>query len=269
MTNTSQNRKKKRITYTASEKGVEKAEKALKRLGFGSKSNFAEAQPLSASTVSNFFNQHGIQLDSFKKICEALTLNWEDIVGITEESLTSSQLEKQTNSSLSLEEGVGTVQASVRQVIAVDERSQEIIAVVILEGDINSVQSDAAFFQGHFSEKYPGSTIKVVAIQKGSIRLIIKGSPEDIQRLLSDFEAENITQINGFPVQDIQILSESSEDDESSEQKWRLVEEIITNPIEGRDLSGADLSDADLRNASLINANLSDADLSDADLSGA
>uniref|UniRef100_UPI0030D8B7FE pentapeptide repeat-containing protein n=1 Tax=Argonema antarcticum TaxID=2942763 RepID=UPI0030D8B7FE len=196
-------------------------------------------------------------------------MNWQEVAGITEESPTSSQLEKQTNLSLSLEEGVETVQTIFRQVIAVDEESQEIIVAVTLEGDINSVQSDAAFFQGHFSKKYPGSTIKVVAIQKGSIRLIIKGSPEDIQKLLSDFEAENLTEINGFPVQDIQILSESPEHDESSERKWRLVEEIITNPIEGRDLSGADLSDADLRNAKLIKANLIGADLSGADLSGA
>ncbi len=266
MTNPSQNKKKKKRTITASKEGLETAGKALLRLGFESNSKFAESQLLSRSTVSNFFNQHPIQLDSFKRICEALKLDWKEIAGITEESITSSQQERPNNPSSSLEKWVGQVQTIVRQVIAIDKRSQEIIAVVILEGDINSVQSDAVAFHSYFSNKYPGSTIKVVAIQKGSIRLIIKGSTKDIQKLLSDFEAENITQINGFPVQDIQILSESSEDDESSEQKWRLVEEIITNPIEGRDLSGADLSDADLRNASLINANLSDADLSDANL---
>ncbi len=269
MTNPSQNTKKKKITIIASEKGVVQAESALVRLGFESKINFAESQRLSRSTVTKFFNQQPIQLDSFKQICKELTLNWQEVAGITEESLISSQLEKQTNLSLSLEEGVVKVQTIFRQVIAVDEGSQEIIVAVTLEGDINSVQSDAAFFQGHFSKKYPGSTIKVVAIQKGSIRLIIKGSPEDIQRLLSDFEAENLTEINGFPVQNIQILSESAEDDESSEGKWRLVKEIITNPIEKRHLRGTDLSDADLRNANLIKANLSGADLSGADLRSA
>ncbi|MCL1465408.1 pentapeptide repeat-containing protein [Argonema galeatum] len=266
MTDPSQTRKKKKITIIASEKGVEKAEKALVRLGFESKINFAESQLLSRGIVTKFFIQQPIQLDSFKKICKELTLKWEEIIEITEESPTSSQLEKQTNFSLSLEEGVETVKTSVRQVIAVDEQNQEVLVAVTLEGDIISVQIDAAFFQDHFSNKYPGSTIKVVAIQKGSIRLIIKGSSKDIQKLLSDFEAENLTRINGFLVQDIQILSESSEDDESSEQKWRLVEEIITNPIKRRNLRGVDLSDAGLRNASLINANLSRANLSSADL---
>ena len=222
MTNPSQNRKNKRITYIASEKGVEKAEKAL--LGFESKSKFAEAQLLSRSTVTKFFNQKPIQLDSFKRICEALKLKWEEIEERAKESLNPSQPEKQINPS---EEG-GEVPPIVRKVIAVDERSQEVLAAVILEGDINSVQSDAVAFHSDFSKKYPGSTIKIVAIKKGSIKIIIKGSPEDIQKLLSDFKAENITQINGFPVQDIQILSESSEDEESSERKWRLVKEIIT-----------------------------------------
>ena len=116
--------KKKKITFSASEKGLEKAEKALVRLGFESKSKFAESQLLSRSTVTKFFNQQPIQLDSFKRICEALTLNWEEIAGIGEESITSSQLERQINPSLGLEKEVGTVQTSVRQVIAVDERSQ-------------------------------------------------------------------------------------------------------------------------------------------------
>jgi uncharacterized protein YjbI with pentapeptide repeats len=165
---------------------------------------------------------------------------------------------------------VETVQTIARRVIPVDEQNQEIkIAAVILEGDINSVQTDILFWCEVFSKKYPGSTIKVTSIKPGSIKLIIEGNQKDIEMLLSDFESGNLTEIAGFPVEDAQLLSESAEDRESSEQKWRLVEEIVTNPIKKRDLSGTDLSDADLRNTCLINANLSYADLSNSDLSGA
>ena len=76
MPDSSSCRKKKKLTLVASEKGVATAEKALIRLGFESKSNFAVVH-LSRSTVSKIFNQDPIQLDSFKRICEALKLKWQ------------------------------------------------------------------------------------------------------------------------------------------------------------------------------------------------
>jgi hypothetical protein len=157
----------------------------------------------------------------------------------------------------------------IRKLIAIDEQGQEIkTATVILEGEINSVNSDTLFWRDVFLKQYPGSTFKVISIKQGSIKLIIEGTQKDIQMLLSDFESGNLIEIEGFPVKNIQLLSESAEE-ESSEQKWRLVEEIVTNPIKGRDLRGVDLSDADLSNADLGNADLGNANLSSANLSGA
>lgn len=72
--------KKQKITYTASLKGMKKAESALRRLGFDSKYKFAESQLLSRSTVIKFFQYQPTQLNSLKRVCEALTLNWQDIV---------------------------------------------------------------------------------------------------------------------------------------------------------------------------------------------
>jgi hypothetical protein len=63
-------RKKKKITITASSEGVEIAQKALIRLGFDSKINFAKSQLLARSTVTKFFQCQPIQADSFKKICQ-------------------------------------------------------------------------------------------------------------------------------------------------------------------------------------------------------
>ncbi|MBD2214506.1 hypothetical protein H6G27_32330 [Nostoc linckia FACHB-104] len=69
MTDPSLGRNKKKITITASQKGVDLAENALIRLGFNSKSNFAQSQLLARNTVTNFFQRKPIQLDSFKRIC--------------------------------------------------------------------------------------------------------------------------------------------------------------------------------------------------------
>ena len=78
-------RKKKKITITASSEGVKIAENALIRLGFDSKSNFATSHYIGRSTVTKFFQCQPIQLDSFKKICQELKLDWRQIAGLSEE----------------------------------------------------------------------------------------------------------------------------------------------------------------------------------------
>ncbi len=170
MTDPSPGLKNRKVTYAASPQGIEKAEKAWKRLGFWSKIHFVssslvDGNLLSRSTVEKFFQGQSIQLDSFKRICEALTLNWQEIVQVYEE--------------------------------------------------------------------------------------------EQAARL----------EIN---------KPSTSDNDESNSlnDKWRLVQEIVSQRVNARNLSGADLSDANLRGANLsdadlINADLSGADLINADLSGA
>ncbi|MGI2904203.1 pentapeptide repeat-containing protein [Tolypothrix sp. VBCCA 56010] len=269
MTDFSLAKKKKKITYTASTQGKERAENALKRLGFESKSNFAESQLLSRSTVTKFFQCQPIQLDSFKRICKALKLNWAEVAGIIEEGK-SECLERNNYSSPDTDEVI-QVQAVHRQVTVIDKQSKKIKAVIVLEGDINSVNSDLKVSLELALLTYPGDTIKITDIQAGSIRLIVEGSQEDIKRLVSRIQSGKLKELSGFPVEDIQILNESSDDEESDElnDKWHLVQEIVNHAVEGRNLSDADLSDADLSDAILSGADLSGADLSGADLSDA
>jgi hypothetical protein len=260
---------KKKITYTASIQGIERAENALKRLGFESKSNFAESQLLSRSTVTKFFQCQPIQLDSFKRICKALKLNWAEVAGIIEEGQ-SERLERNSHSSPDTDEVV-QMQAVHRQVTVVDKESKKIKAVIVLEGDINSVNSDLKVSLELALLTYPGDTIKITDIQPGSIRLIVEGSQEDIERLVSRIQSGELKELSGFPVEDIQILNETSDDEESDElnDKWHLVQEIVNHAVVGRNLIGADLSDADLSGANLIRAKLRYADLSGANLFGA
>ena len=88
--------------------------------------------------------------------------------------------------------------------------------------------------------------------------IFISGSSDDIERLKSRIESGEIEEIDGFPVESIEIID-----------KWHLVKEIVNNPVKGRSLRKVDLSDADLRGADLRGADLRGADLSGADLSGA
>jgi DNA-binding Xre family transcriptional regulator len=84
--------KKKRITVTASCQCIKKAEMALIRLGFESKSNFAKYH-LSRTTVTKFFQGQPISVDSLKRICKELELNWEDCLP-TEEIINNNQEKK-------------------------------------------------------------------------------------------------------------------------------------------------------------------------------
>ncbi|MEG4361458.1 pentapeptide repeat-containing protein [Microcoleus sp. C2C6] len=187
-----------------------------------------------------------------------------------------------------------------RQVTVIDKDTKQIKAIVILRGEINSdinLKSLEAILR-----IYSGDTVKIIDIKEGSIKLFVKGSQEDIDRLVSLIKSGELKEVSGFPVEDVQILSESSEDDESNEinnkwhlvkkiaiqafrhllsksseddesnelnNKWHLVREIVTQEIRDRNLRGVDLSDADLSDADLIDADLSGADLSGADLCGA
>ena len=206
-------KKRKKFTLVASEKGVETAGRALIRLGFDSKSNFAESQRLSRSTVTNFFKQVPIQLDSFKTICDALKLKWQEIAGITGESRNYEQIERQVNPSPDIEEGVKLKMLS-RTVTVLDEPTQTSKAVITLKGDIDSISNLQVL--AFILKEYGGHTIQITDIKEGSIKLIIEGSQEDIERLLIQIQSGELTELDGFPVEDAQILSESSEEQQHS-----------------------------------------------------
>ena len=268
MTNLSM-RKKKKITIPASSEGLKIAENALFGLGFDSKINFAKAQLLSRRTITKFFQCRLIQLDSFKKICHELKLDWTKIAGISEEK--HSKIPGR-NDCISPDNERGEkmhTQTFYRQVTVRVEKTHTIKAKIKWIGDIKSCETLSRVEWN--LRKYSGDTIKITDIKEGSIRLTVEGSQEDIDRLVSGIKSGELKEVSGFPVEDVQILSESSEDDERNElnNKWCLVREIVIQGIRDRNLSGFDLSDADLRYANLRYANLRSADLSGADLSGA
>jgi len=263
-------RKKKKITIPASSEGLKIAENALIGLGFDSKINFAKAQLLSRRTITKFFQCRLIQLDSFKKICHELKLDWTKIAGISE--VNHSQI-PEINDCINPDINQGGekmyTQTFYRQVTVRDEKTHTIKAKIKWIGDIKSWENLSRVEWN--LRKYSGDTIKITDIKEGSIRLTVEGSQEDIDRLVSGIKSGELKEVSGFPVADVQILSESSEDDERNElnNKWCLVREIVIQGIRDRNLSGFDLSDADLRYANLSGANLRSADLSGADLSGA
>ncbi len=269
MNDTNLSERKPKITYTTTTEGIERAEQALKMLGFGSKSNFAKSILVSRTTVTKFFAGKPIQFDSFQRICEELQLSdWEAIAGIKQEEKLK-QLEIDDFSSPNLHEEMEQVETLYRKVTVRDGQSKTIKLDLVLRGDIKS-DLNLKIIESILRE-HSGDTIQIIDIKGGSIRLTVKGSLEDIQQLISRIRSGELKEVNGFKIEDIKILGMSSSDEEKIPKlfdKWRLVDEIVNNPVVGRSLASVDLSDADLSDADLVGAELVGADLIGADLSG-
>jgi DNA-binding Xre family transcriptional regulator len=192
--------KKKRMTITASPELIKRAEKALIRLGFTSQFDFIETKKVtSRSTLTKFFKGESIAIDSFKTICEALTLNWQDFLP-TEQPVEMSS--NYCRISKTNQEEV-TMKTLHRKITVMDSETKIIKVVITLEGDINSVEK--VNLQALLREN-SGDTIVINDVKSGSIKLFIEGSQGDIEKLVNLIQGKILTELDGFPIQSIEIL---------------------------------------------------------------
>jgi uncharacterized protein YjbI with pentapeptide repeats len=259
MTDSNILQKKEKITFIASKQGLQIAKNSLKRMGFESKLNFSESTLISRSVVTKFFQCQPIQLDSFKKICKELKLDWQKIVLIKTTDIGDTE---EVNHVVKNGEGVSTTSISV-----VDPESKEQIILISLTGDFHRDLENTIFKQSLdiILQKYAGKNIEIISVQKGSIRLIIKGFSAEIKKIVSGFEAGKIKDLKGLPIEKIEVFSNDSE----TYDKWHLIQKIKSQKAVYKDLSDMDLSDTNLSDIDLSNTNLSNTDLSNTDLSGA
>ena len=91
-------------------------------------------------------------------------------------------------------------------------------------------------------EKFCDGELTILDTSKGSVRLRLGGSSEDLEKLQELFNSGELNEVLGIPVQDVQLITtENNDDDEKIEtyKKSRLIEEIVTQDAEGQDLSDA------------------------------
>ncbi|MGL4503896.1 MAG: protein kinase domain-containing protein [Planktothrix sp.] len=123
-------------------------------------------------------------------------------------------------------------------------------------------------------------TLKLAYYKKGSIKLFLNGSPEDIAELQRLINSKQLTQIEGHNISEVQKTTPEEDAKISRIQRiktggfnrtefnWRRTD-LKEADLSGADLSGADLRWADLRGADLRGADLRGADLRWANLSKA
>lgn len=163
---------RKRLTVIPSVEGIEKAERSLIRLGFGSKTEFAKYQFLSRTVITKFFKREPIQLDTFKRICQALKLDWNEVVDASSKSeLSQKQQVRQAYETEARSEAMSAVNESVKTLacqVTVINKEKEVQAVIILESDNNrSINENLKQTLEVLLKNYAGCTIQITNIESG------------------------------------------------------------------------------------------------------
>ncbi|MBD2120193.1 hypothetical protein [Trichocoleus sp. FACHB-262] len=230
---------RKRLTVIASPEGIQKAERALIRLGFESKANFAKAQLISRNAVTNFFLRRRIQADTFKRICHGLRLDWNEIseghTGASVEVEKAKLPKRLEIGDLNTIQEENPTQTALRRITVVDQQN-ETKAIIVLEGDIISVDNNFRTTMEALLKIYGGATIRIEDIQAGSIRITLIGAQQDIERLIVRIASREFTELNGLNVRNIQILNEERLGNISnsvSDNKWNSAQIVISNSAIG------------------------------------
>lgn len=181
----------------------------------------------SKSTLRRFWAGLPIRSETFQEICKTVGIkDWKEILEKDDEGkVTSSKKRLSLTLDIDLDE---LTKAELDGIIA------KLIAM---------------------SDDY---SIGLTDVMKGSLKLILKGSDEGLQRIQQLFDSGSLDNIEGAEVLEVKYLTENE-----------LAEIIRTNGAEALDLSRADLSGANFSRADLSRADLREADLKGADLSGA
>jgi uncharacterized protein YjbI with pentapeptide repeats/DNA-binding Xre family transcriptional regulator len=221
----------------ASEIGIERARKALIDLGM-TQTTLDARLDISRSTISSFFNRKPIDKLKFAEICKTLKLEWEEIV----EKGNSMQLDNcQIENTTVIETNPPHLAAFViKGYFPVDDLKLAEIQVLVKQ--LQRITSDAS--------------LEIVDIQEGSIKIILKGTPEALTIIQELYNSIQLSKSANF----LKVNLSGAD----------LFEANLGGVnLSGIDLSGANLIRADLSGANLMRADLSGASLSEANLSGA
>lgn len=237
-------------TIRASNKGLEIIDEARRKKGWAKAGEvWAALVPTSIPTLRRFWAGMAIQTETFQKICE--------VVGIDDwESIADSEIIDKLPIKISANRLSFAIAGSIENI---DKHKLDAIVALL--------------------QKLGGDTsIEILDIDEGSIKVILGGSLEALERIEALFRSGELSEVSGISVQDVHFF-----------EKYELIQLIKKNggsalvfrgadlrgadlrevDLRAVDLNGADLRDADLRGADLRKASINRADLRDADLRGA
>lgn len=250
----------------ASEIGIERARKALIDLGIN-QTGLEKRTRLSRSTIGNFFKRIQIDHTNFTEICKTLNLEWEEIV------------EKDNPMKLD--------NCQIKNIPEVETNSPRLAAFVI-EGSFPIDALTQAKIQALVKQlqKITGdASLEIVDIQQGSIKIILKGTPEALATIQDLYNSGRLSEVEGISVKSVKLILNEKQNkivNEPTNTSWlyklspklykayrKLFLTINKAKLSGAYLRGVCLSKANLSKANLSKANLSKANLRESNLIGA
>lgn len=217
-------------TLKASTTGLDLVDKARRKKGWAkAEQAWAGLACTSTATLKRFWAGVTIRSDTFQAICKAVGIeDWEAIVEFEDDSKSPSLISGKRLSFV--------ISGSIEKV---DKHTLDAIVALL-------------------NKKCGDTSIGIVDIDDGSIRLILGGSEDALNRIEELFQSGELAQIEGIEVKAVHFSLKSEQ-----------VALLKKNGGEAQNLMRADLRDADLRDAILRSAILRSADLRGANLSGA
>jgi transcriptional regulator with XRE-family HTH domain len=180
-------------SYQTSKEGLEKAKAAFKLKNW-TQDYLAGGVGCSRQVVINFFAGRTVDKSLFQSICNELGLEWGDVADLESEQLSTRMNTTQRNSSELIQERSSTTQVKSHAFA---------IAGTVSPEDIAKLKAIVALIQ----EVSQDSSIKIVDIERGSIKLILEGSQKGLERLENLFKSGKIKDVLGVSVEDVEFVT--------------------------------------------------------------
>lgn len=247
----------------ASPEGIKKATTALTGKAWTHDQLAEKLNLCTRWSVSQFFRGKTVKRQTFVEICQKLDLDWQEIAElIPREAEPESEEEEPASTSKNLldekflnygddiarslkENANETIQKwrNLKNMLdalispsATDEKQKPshegraafVVVGSISKDDIAKLQAITALLQDLTGD----TSIKIVDIEKGSVKLILEGSQQSLEQIDTLFKTGQLTEVLGIPIQDVQFVdstaSEPNKDIKGIEKK-RLAFTIAGN----------------------------------------
>jgi uncharacterized protein YjbI with pentapeptide repeats len=225
-------------SIAATPEGLEQLEK--KRRIFGKTAEtIGGLAGVSRSSTQNFFGGKPIAPENFQALCKVLELDWQGIADIQDDTPIKSQ-----------KRAAFVINGSLDKLDAT-----QVAKIQALVQTLKNITGDASFV--------------VVDIEEGSIRLILEGSEDGIEKLKQLYEEGGLVDVLEIPIIGVSEIPGTGAESGEDYLKALLVETIRSQGAAGATLSEVSLSNVDLSAVNFNGANLSRTDFSHTDLSRA
>lgn len=196
------------VSLRASEQGLNKVEQARRRIGWTvTSARWCDEAKTSVATLKRFRRGIPIQEDVFKAICQAVSVNWEDVV---DENFSTSEKPVKTAKNAWILKLNATFEN-------LDESVIERIVAIVKETSLDT-------------------SLVLERVERGSVNLVFEGTLEGFERIQYLFQTGQLTEIEGMQIEQVKLSPLNlrtwleEEFGKTLQQGWQTIESVFQTP---------------------------------------